>query len=431
MHDLSIVTDALRKVISDALAASPVWGGGPPPYSVNLSSQHPQAPTGGADCELCLYLFHVGPDRNLANSFWSQAAQSGGGTGKQPVAFEPLSLDLWYMLSAQSLQSYVQEQQVLGVAMQALHEHGTIQLATPSPLPGAVTPSEATLVQESPTFDEMSRLWQSLAMPLRTTSQYRVSVIFLTPDKLPPGAPQVTAYNLGSGPSAPVKDASLPRLLATRRTVTFVAPGPVTRAFHQVPASTAPAPPAVTGQTVELAGIMLADTDHLILISYSPSGVATEADVTATWKVAITPPYTTPPANGVPILLRAPGGGGAPKPGRYGVTVSRPSMPGWRAQPVPLNVAPWINPSGGPLLNAVAGLYSLNVRGVSASVATLRVGTVQLKRLPDGSAPAAGEWQRSGNNITFRVLGGTPAGNHQIGLRVGDVEADPAQWAVV
>src|SRR5258708_17539599 len=196
--------------------------------------------------------------------------------------------------------------------MHALHEHGTIQLATPSPLPGAVTPSEATLVQESPTFDEMSRLWQSLAMPLRTTSQYRVSVIFLTPDKLPVGAPQVTAYNLGSGPSAPVKDASLPRLLATRRTVTFVAPGPVTRAFHQVPASTAPAPPAVTGQTVELAGIMLADTDHLILISYSPSGVATQPPVTAPWNVPITPPYPPPPPHTLPILLRAPGGCGAP-----------------------------------------------------------------------------------------------------------------------
>src|SRR5258708_11113200 len=113
-----MVTDALRKVISDALAASPVWGGGPPPYSVNLSSQHPQAPTGGADCELCLYLFHVGPHRNLANPFWSQAAQSGAGTGKQPGAFEPLSLHLWYILSAQSLQSYVQQHQVLRVPMQ-------------------------------------------------------------------------------------------------------------------------------------------------------------------------------------------------------------------------------------------------------------------------------------------------------------------------
>src|SRR5260370_20093166 len=128
----------------------------------------------------------------------------------------------------------------------------------------------------------MTRPGDALSFPVRRPSQDRVSVIFLTPDKLPAGAPQVTAYNLGSGPSAPVKDASLPRLLATRRTVTFVAPGPVTRAFHQVPASTAPAPPAVTGQTVELAGIMLADTDHLILISYSPSGVAPEPDVTAT-----------------------------------------------------------------------------------------------------------------------------------------------------
>jgi len=431
MRDLSIITDTLRKIINDALSASPVWGGGAPPFSVNVSSQHPQAPSGGADCELCLYLFHVGPDRPLANSFWSQAAQSGGGAGKQPVAFEPLCLDLWYMLSAQSLHSYVQEQQVLGVAMQALHEHGTIQLPTPSPLPGAVTPSEATLVLESPTFDEMSRLWQALSMPLRTTSQYRVSVVFLTPDQLPAGAPGVISYNLGAGPSAPVKDPSMPRLLATRRTVTYVAPGPVTRAFQQTPASTAPTPTAVLGQTVELTGMMLADTDHIVLVSYSPAGVATETDVTTTWKVPITPPYTSAPANGVPFLLRAPGGAGAPSAGQYGVTVSRPSLPGWRAQPVPINVAPWVNPAGGPLLNAVAGLYTLNVRGVGAAGATLRVGTVQLKRLPGGSAPALGEWQRTGNTITFRVPAGLPAGNHQISLRVADVEADPALWAVV
>ena len=71
--------------------------------------------------------------------------------------------------------------------------------------------------------------------------------------------------------------------------------------------------------------MMLADTDRLLLVSYSPSGVATETDVTATWKVPIAPPYASPPANGVPFLLRAPGGAGAPAPGRYGVRVSRPS----------------------------------------------------------------------------------------------------------
>ena len=105
---------------------------------------------------------------------------------------EPLSLDLWYMLSAQSKSSYVNEQLVLGLAMEGLHQHGTFTLQTPTPPPNSVTPSEATLVLESPTFDEMSRLWQALGIPLRTTAQYRVSVVFLTPDEQPPGGEPVS-----------------------------------------------------------------------------------------------------------------------------------------------------------------------------------------------------------------------------------------------
>ena len=226
-----------------------MFGGGPPPFSVSVSGQHPETPSGGSDCELSLYLFHVGTDKFLANSFWTQAAQSGGGVGKQPIAFEPLSLDLWYMLSAQSQSSYVHEQQVLGIAMQAFHEHGTVKLPTPTPLPDAVTPSEATLVLESPTFDEMSRLWQALGLPLRTTAQYRVSVVFLTPDQLPAPQPPVQEMNLAAAPADRADDPSLPHLLATRRTVNYTAPGPATRIVQQSPASTAPAPPASTGRS--------------------------------------------------------------------------------------------------------------------------------------------------------------------------------------
>ncbi len=269
MHDLSIVTDTLRKIITDALAVSPVWGGGPPPFSVNVSGQHPETPTGTSDCELSLYLFHVGPDKLLANSFWSQAAQSGGGVGRQPVAFEPLCLDLWYMLSAQAQTSYQHEQQVLSVAMQALHEHGTFPIATPTPPPNPVTPSQATLVLESPTFDELSRLWQALGLPLRTTAQYRVSVVFLTPDELPPPAPDVTAVNLVAAPTDPIADPTLPRLFSTRRVVGYTAPGPVPASFVQSPATTAPAPSAVPGQDVTVDGLMLADTDKILLVSYS------------------------------------------------------------------------------------------------------------------------------------------------------------------
>jgi hypothetical protein len=431
VHDLSIVTDALRKVVNDALAISPVWGGGGPPFSVNVSGQHPETPTAGFDVELSLYMFHIAPDKYLANSFWSQAAQSGGGSGQQPVAFEPLALDLWYMLSAQAKASYVQEQQSLSVAMQALHEHGTIKLPTPTPLPNPVTPSEATVVLESPTFDELSRLWQALGLALRTTAQYRVSVLFLTPDALPAEKPKVTSYTLTAAPADAAPDPSLPLLLSTRRTVAYVKPGPRPAAVDQSPATTAPAPGGVSGQEVVLDALMLADTDRVTLVSYSASGVATETDITATWKVALAPPYPSPPARGVPFLLRPPAGAGAPPAGRYEIFVTRPAKPGWESNRVPIDVAAWINPAGGPLLNAAAGLYTLDVRNVPAAGAGLRLGTVQLERIPDGGAPTAGQWQHSGNVVTFRAPAGLATGTHQIGLRTADVDADPALWAVV
>jgi hypothetical protein len=432
MHDLSIVTDTLRKILTDALAISPIWGGGPPPFSVNVSGQHPETPSGGADCELSLYLFHVGMDKFLANSFWSQAAQHGG---KAPVAFEPLSLDLWYMLSAQSQASYVHEQQVLSVAMQAFHDQATFKIPSPppgllplplppQPPPPPVTTTEATLVLESPTFDEMSRLWQAIGLPLRTTAQYRVSVVFLTPDETPPLPSQVESVNLIGAATDPVLDQTEPHLFSTRRTVSFIAPGPTTTIFQQSPAATAPAPVGVDSQTIVLDGALLEPTDHVLLVSYSASGVATETDVTASWQTAA----------GVPFTLRPPDAPGAPAPGRYELAISRPSRPGWRSNGVPLNVAAWINPTGGPLLNDDgAGVYTLEARSVPATGATLRLGAIPLTRISAGSTPGPGEWQCSGggSQITFAAPDGTPPGQHQIGLRVGDVEADPALWAVV
>jgi Pvc16 N-terminal domain len=431
MHDLSIVTDALRKVLTDALATSPVWGGSPPPFSVNVSGQHPETPSGGSDCELSLYLFHVGADKYLANSFWSQSAQH---TGKAPVGFEPLSLDLWYMLSAQSQASYVHEQQVLSVAMQAFHDHATVQIPSPAPLPPVlplppqpppppVPTTEATLVLESPTFDEMSRLWQAIGLPLRTTAQYRVSVVFLTPDAKPPLPFQVESANLVGAPTDPVLDPTEPRLFATRRTVSYVAPGPATTIFQQSPATTAPAPAAFGGQTIVLDGEHLEPTDHVLLVSYSASGVPSETDVTSTWQAA----------PGVPFRLRPPEGAGAPKPGRYELAISRPTKPGWRSNGVPLDVAAWINPTGGPLLTDDAGVYTIEARNVPTTGAILRFGSTALTRIAAGSTPDPGEWQSSGggSQITFAAPDGTPPGRHQIGLRVADIEADPALWAVV
>ena len=139
MQDLSIVTDALREILTGRAGTSPVLGGGPPPFSVSVSGQHPETPSGGIGLRAALYLFHVGPDKFLANSFWTQAAQSAAASASSRSRSSRCSLDLWYMLSAQSQSSYVHEQQVLGIAMQAFHEHGTVKLPTPTPLPDAVS----------------------------------------------------------------------------------------------------------------------------------------------------------------------------------------------------------------------------------------------------------------------------------------------------
>ena len=427
MDDLSLVTDTLAGFINAAIQASPIYSGPAAPPKPTVTAQHPDTPA-AAETQLNLYLFHITADPQQLNSFWSQAAQSGGG-GRQPVAFEPLAVDLWYMLSAQSATSYNQEQQALGVAMQALHEHGTFAIpGTSTPPPHSASPAEASLVLESPSFDEMSRLWQALNVPLRATAQYRVSVVFLDGRTPPADSPPVTEANLTAAPSGPTLDPALPHLVSTSRTVHYTAPGPAAtaaQAFVQSPSSTAPAPAGVTGQDVGLNGSALAETDRIVLVAHGAGGT-TETDITAGWKLS---PAGPPPHQG-PVLLRAPEGAPVP-PGHYELTVTRPSAPGFRAAPVPIDVAAWVDASGGPLLNAAAGLYSFAVRNVPGQGAELRLGAVRLTRIADGASPAAGQWQHSGDTVTFRAPAGLAPGRHQIGLRVADVESDPALWAVV
>src|SRR5262249_26887349 len=96
MYDVSFVTDALRDIITAAIAPGPVFGGGPPPFTLGVSSQHPQdaAASPNGDCDLNLYLFHMVEDRYVRNQFWTQQSITGQppGPARQPVAFEPLCL---------------------------------------------------------------------------------------------------------------------------------------------------------------------------------------------------------------------------------------------------------------------------------------------------------------------------------------------------
>jgi hypothetical protein len=94
-------------------------------------------------------------------------------------------------------------------------------------------------------------------------------------------------------------------------------------------------------------------------------------------------------------------------------------------------IAPWVDPSGGPLLNASgAGIYTVATANVPAAGVEVRLGTALLSRTTSGS-PGAGQWRLNGANLRFRAPTGLPSGQYAIRVRAADIEADPARWAVV
>ena len=432
MYDLSLVTDTLCQLISDALAASPIWGGAGPPFHVGVTGQSPEESGTTNDCDLNFFLFHVAEDPYQKNSFWTQAAQGGVGSPlNQPVAAQPLCLDLHYLLSARSKGSYAQEQQVMGVAMKALHDQAIVTV--PTPIPFGVFMTEVTVTMEHPTWDELCRLWQGLATPMRMTAEYRVSIVFLTPESPPADAPPVKSYQTYQTTAAPVDTTTpgLPELVEATRTVSYVAPsGPPDRTYVLSPASMAPAPPG-SGQDIDLRGIDILDTDAIYLVSVDVAGAETEYDITA-WKVPLSPPYPSPPATGVDVVLRAPPTMGAapascPPPGGYLLRIGRGAS---RSNSVPVVITAWVNPAGGPLISPDAsGVLTCSVSNLTGSGAGVRLGTVALAQASGPLGP--GTWSLAGTVLTFMAPGGLAPGTYAIRVRAGGMDADPALWAVL
>ena len=145
MLDVSIVTDTLRDLLLDALATSPLFGGVGPPFNVAVTGQHPDLPTTGADCDLNVYLFYLTEDKHLRNRFWNQDFSRVSRLGRRASPLRSsLSVSIcFFLVSAQSKNSYVQEQQVMSVAVRALHEHAD-RATSPRPRRPARPTSEIT-----------------------------------------------------------------------------------------------------------------------------------------------------------------------------------------------------------------------------------------------------------------------------------------------
>jgi len=176
--DLSIVTDRLIKLIEKSRDESPLWatlGATSPTFTITVTGAMPEAVRKDGGCQVSVYLFHVTEDKYQKNAPVT-------GPRVPPIPTQPLSLNLYYLVTAFADKDYVQEQQAMSIVLRCFHENPIVRENVVIPVPPAQTVKEEfTLTMEVETSDEMARLWQAVTVPFRLSVVYKVSVVFITP----------------------------------------------------------------------------------------------------------------------------------------------------------------------------------------------------------------------------------------------------------
>jgi hypothetical protein len=192
IFDLSVVTDTLKRLIDAGWPNAPLWTSATPLFAVDVTGLSPDAIRQGEGAQLSLYLYHVEEAKATESLFWSSQAQTAVG---QPIRFQPLALDLYYLLSAYAEGNYVHEQQAMSIAMRVFHENPLVRGVGPDGQPW-----EVTLTLERRSYDELSRLWQATMSALRLSAVYRAAVVLLEPEQAPPPGPPVRVVDVTAKP---------------------------------------------------------------------------------------------------------------------------------------------------------------------------------------------------------------------------------------
>jgi hypothetical protein len=414
IFDLSVVTDTLKKLVDTAWPNAPLWSQSTPRFAVDVTGLSPDAARQGQGAQLSLYLYHIDENKSIESLFWTPRSQSAGGP---PLQYQPLALDLYYLLSAFAEGSYVHEQQAMSVAMRVFHENPQVRGISPDG-----TQWELTLTLERRSYDELSRLWQATTTALRLSAVYRAAVVLIEPEQGPPPAPPVSVVGLAVEPGVAI---GRPQLLGAYREVQYTVPGGAPVTVISDPASVA------AGGVVWLMGTDLETVSAEQLILTGPYPASTAADISA-WLVNPQSAAATrrvvqlPAATGIPPA-------GAPVPGRYivrleGTTGAGPSAAAFRTAEVPLSVAAGVIPADGPLLPA-APSYTVEGSGFVPGDTQVLLGTIELTPA-GGAVPAPGQYviNQAGTALTLVPPAGIRAGTYQIRVRVAGIESDPALW---
>lgn len=428
IFDLSLITDRLITLVTQCRDASPLWAAGPP-FTLNITGLPPDVVRDGANggTQLSIYLFHATPDRFQRN------APPGGpvGAGTAPVRLQPFGLDLYYLVTAFDKANYVNEQQAMSIALRCFHDAPIVR--TTVTLDGQAVNEEFCVTMEVESSDELGRLWQAVTSSLRLSAVFKVSVVFLTPEKstvaVTPNPTQVGLAVLPTG----FPFAATGHLLGTVRTVRYRSPAgtaaaPDIRSFDASPAL------AAAGARLHLYGEGLDQVTSRRVYLITPTGA--EQEVTA-WIVAPQPP--PPPAARYTLQLPAAVGAApaqTPPAGVYQLRVGSDTAQGdpvtTRSNATPFSIAARVDVTADPpILAAVAGLFSITGAGFMAGTTEVLLDTVPLAE--SAGAPAAGEFAvgAGGTTLDFRTPSSIPPGRYTVRVRVNGVESPPAWWVTL
>lgn len=471
--DLSNITDFLIFNLKDywlgnngkGIPVNPLWDslGKQNPvetFTFNVTGEMPLELREGKEqsCQVSIYLFHVEQDKHQRNSPVTGPSSSSGASRVPPIPYHPLSLDLYYLVTAYS-KNYLEEQRAMSIALRFFHENPIIRGSINLPgLVGSVA-LEFCVTMETEAQDTMSRLWQSFTAPFRMGVVYKLSVIFITPpveDRPIAPNPQFIELTANPGLLPFVQDA---RLLGTSRVVTYPSlkdpPPPPSTQLRQIfrcqqnPATVVPADPLAPGSPLNspsrfyLQGFGLNQANSSRVYIILPDN--TEVEVTQ-WR-----PVEPPPAKpGDPPRLQTesqmvldlpndvdaiPDDTHAPFPNIYRVRVGSDPVQGdktfFRSNAVSFSVAAWISAPAYPASPILAanldGSYAINGRGFILGSTDVSLETIAL--VPIANAPAKGEFFVKDLNTIILVLPDTmPKGRFAVRVRVNHVESDPSVW---
>jgi hypothetical protein len=406
--DLSLVTDRLLSLLRACYDASPMWkenGGSVQKFNIAMSGAMPESVRSKGGCQLSLYLLHVRENPTQKN------ASVMGRT--MLVPFQPLALELSYLLTVYSSDDYRQEQRAMSLALRCLYENPIVRMAVP--IAGTTVPEEFTLQLQSESPDELGRVWQAISAPLRLSTIFRASVVFITPEA--PTTPVPAPVDRVVVSVDPVL-VSVTTSIATWFTGTSTVARPRVRTQTFMPAVAGPGDPfSLVGS-----GLLGAESSRVYLID--AAGV--EQEITG-W---IDPDPLR--SSSRELTLRVPAAGGPPA-GSYEICVGSDVAAGdastRRSARAPLALAAKVGPAANPpvLTPNAAGTFTIAGAGFVPGSTDLFLGTVALS--PTGiGPPPAGEFAVAPASISFRPPAGMSAGLYNVRVRANDVESVPAWW---